>query len=112
MLLTDTLLQSRHYHHPPRLSAFLCRDVSLDSETQIQVMQHVQQFSAEVSTQRVSRLQVLCRDSLRQACGTRLLRYVRTTTMPARLRSILLLEDVLGPMKTGEEEEEEEEWDS
>lgn len=107
ILLTEALLQSRHYQHPPRLAPFLCKSVPLRSENQVQAMQCVQQFSAEVCTLRVTSLQVLCRDTLRQACGTRLLRYVRATTMPARLRSLLLLEDILGPIETCKENQEE-----
>ncbi|KAK7476298.1 hypothetical protein BaRGS_00032491 [Batillaria attramentaria] len=102
LLFAEALLQSRHYQDRPALSDFVCHETSLHDREQIAVMQYVQEF---ISTLQAPSLQRMCRDVLRAYCGTHLRQYVRTVVMPARLRSMLLLEDVLGPLKTSENKE-------
>lgn len=43
----------------------------------------------------VPSLQELCRSSIRHACELRLLRYLKHTVMPSRLRSYILLQGIL-----------------
>ena len=100
----DILLRSGHFlQRVPKVSAFLHSVMRLMSNDQRRALKMVEDSAAQTGA---PTLQSLCRDSLRAACGLRLLRYVSTTVMPKRLRSFLLLEDVLGPLdrKVGAEE--------
>ena len=92
----DVLLRSGHFlGRVPKVSEFLHAVMRRMSSQQRRAMKLVEDFAARKGA---PTLQSLCRDSLRAACGLRLLQYVATTVMPGRLRSFLLLEDVLGPV--------------
>lgn len=98
--LTKMLLLSGHYKHPPRVSSFLGQTVSLNNDMQLNALRYLQEFSSQVLS-----LQVVCRDRLRRASGSQLLKYLQTTVIPARLRSFLLLENILQPSKNIEDSE-------
>ena len=92
----DVLLRSGHFPgRVPKVSEFLRAVMRLMSSQQRRAMKLVEDFAARKGA---PTLQSLCKDSLRAACGLRLLQYVAAIVMPGRLRSFLLLEDVLGPV--------------
>ena len=102
----DLLLRSGHFPgwRSPEVSGFLHGVLRRMSNEQRRAMKRVEDWAARKGA---PSLQSLCRDRLRAACGLRLLRYVNTTVMPRRLRSFILLEDVLGPLdRKGDAEEE------
>ncbi|KAK7107061.1 uncharacterized protein [Littorina saxatilis] len=92
----NMLLKGGYYAgQAPKVSQFLAGVLRPISNPQRRVMKVVEDFAAQRG---VPLLQGFCRECLRRACGLRLVEYVNTTVMPARLRSYLLMEDLFGPL--------------
>ena len=100
----EMLLRSRHFPHLfPKVSEFLQSIMRPESIQQRKSVKLVEDYVAEM---KVPSLLLQCRDKLRLACGIRLQWYVKSTVMPAALRSYLLLEDLFGSLERQTDTEE------